>query len=55
MERWRQTYYEGDTTGRDVIYAAAVEMISERPLFGWNPVEAFYELAKRVGWRNWRS
>jgi O-antigen ligase len=49
-ERWSGTYYEGDLTGRDIIYAAAGEMISERPLFGWNPVEAFYELARRVAW-----
>jgi len=49
MERWLQTYYESETSGREEIYGAAIEMISERPIFGWHPVGAFYELGTRVG------
>ncbi len=49
LERWREYYYEGDTSGRGVIYAAATKMISERPIFGWHPVFSFYELGRRVG------
>jgi O-antigen ligase len=49
LERWSGTYYEGETSGRDEIYGAAIEMISERPIFGWHPVGAFYELGVRMG------
>jgi O-antigen ligase len=45
--RWEKAY-EGNTAGRDKIYPAAIDMISERPLFGWQPVVAQYELERRV-------
>ncbi len=48
-ERWQQTYQEGDVAGRDTIYLAAFEMIMERPLFGWKPLEMWRELGSRVG------
>ncbi len=47
--RWQESYYEGDTAGRDIIYGAAIDMISERPILGWHPVSGFYELGLRVG------
>jgi O-antigen ligase len=45
--RWHQAYYEGDTSGRGKIYSAAINMISERPFFGWQPIAHWFEL----GWR----
>ena len=45
--RWQQAY-EGDTANRQNIYPAAVDMITERPIFGWQPVVASYELGKRL-------
>jgi O-antigen ligase len=46
--RWERTYYQGNTSGRDTIYAAAIAMISERPIFGWQPVRSYLELGRRV-------
>src|SRR5262249_9679403 len=48
-ERWKQTYYEGKVSGRDRIYAQSIEMILERPVFGWGPVLHSYELSSRHG------
>jgi O-antigen ligase len=47
LTRFQQTYERGDTAGRLGIYTEAIEMISERPLFGWRPVEFWYELGRR--------
>jgi O-antigen ligase len=47
-ERWQAYSEEGNTSGRDKIYEAALDMISERPLLGWQPVEFWYELGFRV-------
>ena len=33
-----------------MIYANAIEMISERPLLGWHPITAFRELGRRIGY-----
>jgi len=46
-KRW-ELAYEGNTAGRDEIYAAAMAMIAERPIFGWQPVAAQYELGRRL-------
>jgi O-antigen ligase len=46
--RWDQAYYEGDTSGREVIYREAINMISERPFLGWQPVAHWFELGKRI-------
>ena len=48
-ERWHEFSEEGDTSGRDTIFAEALDMISERPLLGWQPVEFEYELGCRTG------
>jgi O-antigen ligase len=53
--RWQATYEKGDTAGRDRIYTAAIEMILERPVFGWHPVASFYELGSRLNWRGGRD
>jgi O-antigen ligase len=47
--RWEQTIYEGRTAGRDIIYAEAIGMILERPLFGWGPIVHYWELGPRTG------
>jgi O-antigen ligase len=47
-ERWLNFTEKGDTSGRDWIFEQSLEMISERPLVGWRPVEFEYELAYRV-------
>jgi O-antigen ligase len=49
LERWNQTYYEGSLAGREDIFAAAAEMISEQPMLGWQPVDSYYELGRRMG------
>jgi len=48
-ERLEKSYYEGDTAGRDTIVVAAFEMFLERPIFGWGPVELWYQLGSRLG------
>jgi len=48
-ERWEATYYEGDTTGRDVIFSAAQEMFLEKLLTGWGPTNHVFELGWRLG------
>ncbi|MEX2156260.1 MAG: O-antigen ligase family protein [Gemmatimonadales bacterium] len=40
---------EGSLAGRERIYPAAIEMISEKPLLGWGPTENQYEIGKRIG------
>ena len=47
LERWRDTYYEGDLSRRDDIFATSYYMILERPFLGWHPVEWTYELGQR--------
>jgi O-antigen ligase len=47
-DRWLMAY-EGDTAGRDKIIAAAIEMIAEKPIWGWQPTVAFLERAWRLG------
>jgi len=46
--RFERTYETGDTAGRDMIFAASIEMISEKPLLGWGPSVYFYELGRRT-------
>jgi O-antigen ligase len=50
LERWRQTYYEGDLAGRDEIYAIVSDMILEKPVLGWS-IPGNYELGRREGGR----
>jgi O-antigen ligase len=49
-ERWKQAYYEGNFSRRDRIYAHSIEMILERPVFGWHPILHMYELGSRTGY-----
>ena len=49
-ERWLKTYYEGDTSGRDEVYAITGDMILEKPVLGWS-VSGNYELGRREGGR----
>src|SRR5207245_5183467 len=53
--RWQAAYEKGDTAGRDRIYTAAINMILERPVFGWQPVASYYELGSRLNWRGPRD
>jgi len=48
-ERFERTVEEGDLARREQIYPAAWEMIRERPLAGWGPIEGTYELGSRLG------
>ena len=48
VHRWTEAYQEGDTAGRDVIFASLLSMIRERPLLGWGPIEVYYELGSRL-------
>ena len=39
---------EGNLAGREIIYPGAIEMIEERPVFGWGPVANQFELSRRL-------
>jgi O-antigen ligase len=52
LPRFEKTYNTGDLSGRDRIYAAAIEMISEKPLLGWRPFMVMYEHGQRIGKRH---
>jgi len=49
--RFEKSYNTGDSSGRDRIYAASIEMISEKPLLGWRPIVFIDQLGPRAGWR----
>src|SRR5262245_49942873 len=49
LARWQDSYYEGKLSNRETIFAASVEMISEKPIFGWGPIEYGYVLGLRGG------
>ena len=49
-ERVQRSYYEGSLGSREAIIPTAIEMILERPVFGWHPIEMWYELAIHTGW-----
>jgi O-antigen ligase len=44
-----QEGYAGNLAGRQLIIPASLEMISERPVLGWQPVAYWEELGRRVG------
>ncbi|MCU1288830.1 MAG: hypothetical protein JWN60_1059 [Acidobacteria bacterium] len=46
--RFEDAFEEGDLARREQIYPAAWEMIEEKPIFGWGPVAAQYELGARL-------
>jgi O-antigen ligase len=47
----------GNLAGRERIYPAGLEMVRERPLIGWGPIDNMYELARRIDERKrpWRD
>jgi O-antigen ligase len=47
--RLEMTIEEGHTSGRDVIYPVAIDMILEQPILGWQPYEFLWALGSRVG------
>lgn len=47
--RMQATTREGSLAGRERIYPATIEMISEKPLLGWGPTENQVEIGKRIG------
>jgi O-antigen ligase len=47
--RFEEVLTEHSLAGRERIYPATVQMISERPVLGWGPVENQYEIAQRIG------
>lgn len=54
LSRWTATLEQGSLAGREKIFPVAAEMTLERPLFGWGPIEFFYELGQRTG-RVWKT
>ena len=50
MERWRQAQ-GGNLSMRQLAIPAALGMISERPIFGWHPIEFACEIGARIGIR----
>jgi O-antigen ligase len=51
--RWEKTFATGDLTGREIIFAKAAEMVVDRPLIGWGPVQNRVELGFRLGAGEW--
>jgi O-antigen ligase len=51
--RWEKTFSTGDVAGREVIFAKAAEMVVDRPLIGWGPVQNRIELGLRLGGGQW--
>jgi O-antigen ligase len=51
LSRVESSYYKDETAGRDKLFAAAKEMIAEKPLLGWQPIVFNYELGARTGRR----
>ncbi len=49
LSRWSRTLSEGDSAGRNVIFAVSAAMIFERPIFGWGPVQYRADLSRRLG------
>jgi O-antigen ligase len=47
--RWERTFQEGDTAGREEIFATAWEMFLQSPLIGWGPDNHLSELGSRLG------
>jgi len=49
LDRWEDAY-EGNLASREEIYPQAIQMFSERPIFGWHsPTEFGYALGERLG------
>jgi O-antigen ligase len=48
MSRLAQTYYQGDSSGREGLWQAALDMSVEKPFLGWGPVEWENRLGKDV-------
>jgi O-antigen ligase len=46
--RWERFFQEGDTAGREEVWPAALEIIGEKPFFGWGRTSGFEELADRL-------
>jgi O-antigen ligase len=51
-DRWSRFVEEGEVAGRADIYAAALEMVAERPVLGWGGKTANLELGSRLGLPN---
>jgi O-antigen ligase len=49
VERMQETYRDSSLAGREKLIPAAIQMILERPIFGWHPVEFMYVLSPRAG------
>ena len=47
--RLQDTVEEGHLSGRGLIYSSALDMIDQKPFWGWGPVESQYELGTRTG------
>ena len=50
-ERFVAAAEEGALAGRENIWPAALEMIQERPLFGWGLIDNQYEMGHRIAYR----
>jgi O-antigen ligase len=54
-QRWEETFGAGDLAHREELYPTAWQMFIEKPVAGWGPVTALYELGartKHVRWSN---
>jgi O-antigen ligase len=48
MKRYQKTFETGSLSGRERIYPEAWQMFLDRPLFGWGPVDATFEMGRRT-------
>jgi O-antigen ligase len=49
LERWESFISEGNTSGRTLIWTVGFEMFLEKPLVGWQPIEYYFEVGRRIG------
>jgi O-antigen ligase len=48
VKRYQKTFETGSMSGREQIYPEAWQMFADRPLFGWGPIDANFELGTRT-------
>jgi O-antigen ligase len=48
LGRWTKMVVEGNTSGRDEIYSAAIQLIAEQPFSGYGPIESQEALNLRL-------
>lgn len=54
-QRWEAAFGAGDLAHREELYPTAWQMFIEKPVAGWGPVTALYELGARTKYVRWSN